>query len=50
MQANSGLSIASKRKREYLDLDYRLKNIVSSYDPNHTLQYLHDIAAILRLE
>ncbi|XP_057335060.1 uncharacterized protein LOC130673861 [Microplitis mediator] len=48
-QANTGLGIASKRRRQYSNINARLKNIVSSYDPNKQVQYLHDIAAILTL-
>ncbi|XP_076388846.1 uncharacterized protein LOC143264616 [Megachile rotundata] len=48
-QADTGLGIASKRRREYVDLEYRLKNIVLSYDRNKIIKYLHDIATILML-
>ncbi|XP_057340604.1 uncharacterized protein LOC130677765 [Microplitis mediator] len=48
-QADIGLGIASKRRREYVDLDNRLKNTVLSYDRNKIIKYLHDIATILML-
>ncbi|XP_014298656.1 uncharacterized protein LOC106693842 [Microplitis demolitor] len=38
-QANTGLGIASKRRRQYSNNNARLKNIASSYDHDMQVQY-----------
>ncbi|XP_043494097.1 uncharacterized protein LOC122519000 [Polistes fuscatus] len=49
VQMNTRMTVAAKKKRIYVDVDLRLKNIVTDYDLAKKLQFLHDIAAVLSL-
>ncbi|XP_057335421.1 uncharacterized protein LOC130674168 [Microplitis mediator] len=48
VQLNTGVPLV-KRRCQYLNHDVRLKRIVTAYDPNLKLQYLKNVAGILRL-
>ncbi|XP_043505743.1 uncharacterized protein LOC122526415 [Polistes fuscatus] len=49
VQMNTRMTVAAKKKRIYVDIELRLKNIVTDYDLAKKLQFLHDIAAVLSL-
>lgn len=49
VQMNTGMPVAAKKKRVYVDIDLRIKNIVINYDSAKKLQFLHDIAAVLSI-
>ncbi|XP_053592956.1 uncharacterized protein LOC128667325 [Microplitis demolitor] len=44
---DTGVSLP-KRRRNYREYDARLKNVVAAYDPNNKLQYLKNVANVLR--
>lgn len=46
---NTGLNISTNRRRVYIDIDSRIKNVVLNYDPQNKLNYLKNIASLLNI-
>lgn len=47
-QLENGLDVAPKQRKAYRDSDERIKNVVTAYDADHKLQYLTNVASILK--
>ena len=48
-QFNAGNDIGAPKRKKYVNYNKRIKRVVSSYDSDHVLEYLRNIAACIEL-